>query len=1013
MKTQLIRRILNRAARPSLALAALLALVGSAPAQTTIDSNNLIFNGGFDNGSANWSTYAGGTYFYNTTVGSETDSILSIGWWSGVNAYQNIGVVLQPGMDYVLTMRALVGQTPATGVNLELQDVSQGWMTITNESVNFPDQTGTWRIFQMYVSSNSIAGNLGDAIAVSGGLVEDPSSQYGWMWVDWMQLAPALPYFTIQPQSVTNYAGATAAITNLAIGAVTNSAGPGSVITYQWYKAPATLVAGATNANLTIPVLTTANNGNYYVVATDPYGSSQSSNASLVVLPANPPIVTGGPQSLTAYINQTVQFSAGVSGTPPFAYQWQFNSVNIAGATNATLTLSGVSTANAGVYSVVITNAFGRVSSSATLGVTTPVAGTYEAAALALQPQVYLRFNDINSTNWIYNEGSLADVADATAEGGYAPTTGPLPPSYPNLESTNPAVQFDGADSDVVIPPLNLATNTGNTVTMTAWIYCYGQQANYTGVVFERDGGASGLQIQTDNNGDNVLDYDWAKDNFYTYSSGLIIPQYQWCFAALVVTPTSGTIYLQDGTSMLTATNLAPHDLNAFMGSTHVGWDPAGGTTGRRFNGIIDEVTIFNRSLSPTEVNSLYSAATGDPAGIVSGPEGLTNYTGQPFALSIVASGAPPLSYQWYKNNAAIPGATNITYAVTSASAADSGNYYVYVQNTGGNARSAVVKVSILASAPVFTAPPQSTTVWAGIPFTLAATANGSSPLAYQWLKNGTVLTGQTNSSISFSDPEAGDSAAYVLRVTNQFGQTNSLPAVLTVADPAQSDQMFYSTNTTATWTMRNDYQPIQGEWFQTGYKDRVVTHLGYFDSTGTGLETNHWVGIYQGAPGSGTLLASVSVPAGVSAPYLGGFRWAALSTPFVLKANTNYVIAASDNNWDLWPDVFIPEWNPVYVGVTPANSRYPMYDSALAAWPHEPNTPNNTWALDGTYGIYNFGAFPFTITHSGLKTQLNWTFGTLESSTHVTGPYAPVPGSTSPFTMPLNGPSQFYRIQY
>jgi len=980
-------------------------------AQTTITQNNLIQNSGFDSGSADWSTQGGGAYFYSD--GSE--NIMSLGWWDGCSFWQNTGATIQPGLDYVLTIRAAVGSSPLTGVQLQLQDVTTGWTTLSNLSFTFPDQTTTWRVFSEYISSNTLSGQVGDVFAVGGRLDETPTSQYGWLWVDWLQLAPALPQFTTQPQNATNYAGASAAFTNAAFGAVTNSSGPGSVITYQWYKSPATLLANATNAILTFATLNATNGGNYYVVATGPFGSNQSSNATLNVLPANPPIVVAPPQSENAYPHQTVQFSVAVSGTPPFHYQWISNSTPITGATNTTLTLNGISSTSAGTYFVTITNQFGNVTINATLTVLTPVAGTYEAAVINLQPQVYLRFDDINSTNWIFNEGTMGAVADGTAEGGYVATTGPLPPSYPNFEATNPAVQFDGADTDVVIPPLNLATNTGNTITMTAWIYCYGSQANYSGIVFERNGGgnASGLQMQNDANGNNILSYDWATGGRWQFHSGLVVPQYQWCFTALVVTPTNATLYLQDGTSMQTAVDTVAEGINAFTGNTWVGWDSDGGTgsSTRRFNGIIDEATIFNRVLSPTDVNTLYSAATGDPAGIVTSPAGLTNYTGQPFQLTVVASGAPPLAFQWYKNNVPIPGATNVTYSVASASVTNSGNYYVYVQNTAGNTNSAVATVSILTAAPFFTALPQPATFWAGVPSSLTGAANGSLPLTYQWYQNNVLLAGQTNASLYFADPEAGNAGNYVLRASNPDGQTNSPSVELTVLDPSQSAQMLFSTNTTGTWTLRNNYQPIQGVWFQTGNKNRVVTHLGYFDSTGTGLETNHWVGIYQGPPGSGALLTQVQVL--TNAPFFNGFRWVALSTPLTLLANTNYVLAASDNNWDLWPDAFFPEWNPVYVGVTDGSTRYPMYDSSLVAWPHEPDTPITTWGLDLTYGIFNLGAFPFTMSMSGSANQINWTIGTLVSSTNVAGPYAPVPGATSPFNLPMTGPGQFYRIQY
>ena len=909
-----------------------------------------------------------------------------------------------------------MGQSPLTGIELQLQDVTTGWTTLSNQDFTFPDQTATWRVFSQYISSNTLSGAVGDTLAVGGRLNENPNTQYGWLHVDWLQLAPAIPQFALQPQSVTNYAGAAASLSVTTIGAVTNSTGPGSVIEYQWYLSPATLLPNATNATLSFAALYATNGGNYFVVATGPYGSNQSSDASLVVLPANPPIVATPPQSQNAYINQTVSFSVGVSGTPPFSYQWKSNSIAIAGATNISLTLNNISAATAGTYSVTITNQFGSITTNATLTVITPTAGTYEAAAINLQPQVYLRFSDINNTNLVLNEGALGAAANSTAEGSYVPTTGPTPSGgYPNFESDNPAIQYDGSSSDTSIPPLNFATNTANTVSLSAWIYCYGTEAAYSGVIFSRAGGASGIQIQVDTNGLNELSYDWGNGGFWQFQSGLEIPQYQWCFVALVITPTNATLYLQNGTSMQTAVNTGTHGQVSFTGNTYVGWDSNGGagSSSRRFNGIIDEPAIFNRALSPTEVNTLYSAATGDPAGIVTSPTGVTNYTGQPFQLTVVASGAPPLAFQWYKNSTLIPGATNATYSVASAVATNSGNYYVYVQNTGGYTNSDVATVSIVTSAPFFTALPQPATVWAGVPFSLTGAANGSLPLNYQWYQNNTALTGQTNASLYFADPEDANAGNYVLKASNAYGQTNSGSVQLTVLDPGQSAQMLYSTNTTGTWTMRNNYQPIQGVWFQTGNKNRVVTHLGYFDSTGTGLETNHWVGIYQGPPGSGTLLAQVQVQSGTTDTYLNGFRWAALSTPLTLLANTNYVLAASDNNWDLWPDAYLPTWNPAYVGVTDGSTRYPMYDSALVAWPHEPNTPITSWGLDLTYGIFNLGAFPFTMTGSGASNQINWTLGTLLSSTNVAGPYTPVPGATSPFTMPLTGTSQFYRIQY
>jgi hypothetical protein len=266
----------------TLALAMTLAagLPAWVSAQTNITDNDLIQNGGFDNGSTDWSNDGNGAYFY--TQGSNT--IISIGWVNGVGFWQNTGATIQPGLDYVLTLSGAVGQTPLSGVNLSFQDVTTGWTWVTNADFLFPSQTeGVYYSFSLYVSSNVLSGLSGDTIGVGVQLVENPTTQYGWLWADWVQLAPAVPQFTLQPQSTTNYYYGSATFTAAAIGAVTNTTGKGSTLLYQWYKAPSTLLAGATNTTLTLTNLASTNAGSYYVVASGPYGTNASSNAVLTV----------------------------------------------------------------------------------------------------------------------------------------------------------------------------------------------------------------------------------------------------------------------------------------------------------------------------------------------------------------------------------------------------------------------------------------------------------------------------------------------------------------------------------------------------------------------------------------------------------------------------------------------------------------------------------------------------------------------------------------------------------
>ncbi len=86
----------------------------------------------------------------------------------------------------------------------------------------------------------------------------------------------------------------------------------------------------------------------------------------------NPPAFVQQPASQSVLVGGSATFAPTLGGTPPFAYQWQFNGTNLLNATNATLTLTGLATNNAGNYTVVVTNSAGSITSAvATLTVLT------------------------------------------------------------------------------------------------------------------------------------------------------------------------------------------------------------------------------------------------------------------------------------------------------------------------------------------------------------------------------------------------------------------------------------------------------------------------------------------------------------------------------------------------------------------------------------------------------------------------------------------------------------------
>jgi hypothetical protein len=67
---------------------------------------------------------------------------------------------------------------------------------------------------------------------------------------------------------------------------------------------------------------------------------------------------------------------------------------------------------------------------------------------------------------------------------------------------------------------------------------------------------------------------------------------------------------------------------------------------------------------------------------ILSSPQDLTIAPGDPASFTVLARGGQPLSYQWFLNTNAIPGATSNTFSIASATTNDAGSYTVQVSNT-------------------------------------------------------------------------------------------------------------------------------------------------------------------------------------------------------------------------------------------------------------------------------------------------------------------------------------------
>jgi len=184
-----------------------------------------------------------------------------------------------------------------------------------------------------------------------------------------------VPSITTQPASKTVTTG----------GSVTFSvvAGGTAPLAYQW-KFNGSAISGATATSYTISSVQSANAGSYTVTVTNSAGAVTSSAATLTVNPTvSAPVITTQPASKTVTAGGSVTFSVVASGTAPLTYQWRFNGANISGATSPSYTINNCQAANAGTYSVIVSNSAGTATSA---NATLTVNAVAVAPAITTQP---------------------------------------------------------------------------------------------------------------------------------------------------------------------------------------------------------------------------------------------------------------------------------------------------------------------------------------------------------------------------------------------------------------------------------------------------------------------------------------------------------------------------------------------------------------------------------------------------------------------------------------------------
>ena len=193
-----------------------------------------------------------------------------------------------------------------------------------------------------------------------------------------------------------------------------------------------------------------------------------------IVYPTSPQqvVVTGGAGPAVA------ELPLDATGSAPLHYQWSFNGTNIAGAISATLAINNVQPANAGTYSVVVTNDFGSAQGTPYVLkvvfqpsiVTAPVSQivcpgeqvAFEVQATGESPLSYQW--SFNSTNIAGATNSSYSITNSTGAGGIYAVN--VSNSYGNTNASATLTVTQPTNPIVILSqPTNLSLSAGSTAT--------------------------------------------------------------------------------------------------------------------------------------------------------------------------------------------------------------------------------------------------------------------------------------------------------------------------------------------------------------------------------------------------------------------------------------------------------------------------------------------------------------------------------------------------------------------
>lgn len=378
-------------------------------------------------------------YYGNSQITGETNNVLTLAGVRAMNAGTYSVVITSACGNAVTNGATLVVNSPALVIVPPMNSTNCPGTT-ANFSVTASGTGLTYEWFKgpaLFLGTNSSIAITNVTAANAGVYTVVVTGACGTSVTNSATLAVnAITSVTNGPSDVTSCPGG---MVNFSVNAA------GTDLTYQWY-AGANVLTNETNSTLSVTNVSADSAGIYSVVVSGECGSPITNSAVLTVNTSLS--VSTPPADQTVCPGETAIFSESAAGTG-LAYQWYYGSNPLPAQTNGTLTLTNVSAASAGTYSVVVTGACGM---SAT-----------NSALLVVNAGTLVTVPPINSTNCPGTTANFSVTATGTGL-AYAWFKGPAV-----FLGTNSSISISGVtDESAGVYTVIVTGACGNSITNTA-----------------------------------------------------------------------------------------------------------------------------------------------------------------------------------------------------------------------------------------------------------------------------------------------------------------------------------------------------------------------------------------------------------------------------------------------------------------------------------------------------------------------------------------------------------------